>query len=174
MTYGWFFVLFFPVSCVQIFPEVRIITQDVHRAKAECWYGYDNISDRKTFFVDRYYVPFRYKGAKYMPGKSYLINDTDSTLVLYPVYFYSGLYSDKNISRHEAMAVRPHSSNQWSKGIDNHFHTPYEHFFYPGKTKRGGACGMDHRYGSRCGGRTEEDWGCDCRKKRTDEQINGK
>lgn len=107
----------------------------MRRAKAENRYGYDDMSDRKTFFIDSYCVPFRYRGKKCMPGKSYLINDTDSTLVLYPVYFYNGLYSDKNISRHEAIAVRAHSFNHWDKGIDNRFNAPCEHSYVQEKQK---------------------------------------
>lgn len=128
--YGWLIVFFLPIPCVFLFPEVRIITQDPVRAKTEL-YGryYSDMTPRKTFFVDRYYVPFYYNGTFCKPGKKYLSNETDSTLVLYPTYFYNGLFME-TISTKQIKSISAHSFRQWDESIDNKFDEPIQYWRY--------------------------------------------
>ena len=128
--YGWFIVISLPIPCVFLFPEVRIVTQDSVRAKTELsgWY-YSDMTPRKTFFVDQYYVPFYYNGTFCKPGKKYLSNETDSTLVLYPTYFYNGLFI-KNTSTKQIKSIKARSFRQWDEYIDNKFHEPNQHWGY--------------------------------------------
>lgn len=128
--YGWLIVFFLPIPCVFLFPEVRIITQDPVRAKTEL-YGcyYSDMTPRKTFFVDRYYVPFYYNGTFCKPGKKYLSNETDSTLVLYPTYFYNGLFME-TISTKQIKSISAHSFRQWDESIDNKFDEPIQYWGY--------------------------------------------
>lgn len=128
--YGWFLILLLPIPCLWLFPEVRIVTQDASRAKAELygWY-YGDMTPRKTFFVDRYYVPFYYKGNFCAPGQKYLSNETDSTLVLYPTYFYNGLFKE-TVSTKQFRTINPNSFRQWDEYIDNKFDEPRQHWEY--------------------------------------------
>lgn len=128
--YGWLIVFFLPIPCVFLFPEVRIITQDPVRAKTEL-YGryYSDMTPRKTFFVDRYYVPFYYNGTFCKPGKKYLSNETDSTLVLYPTYFYNGLFMETILTK-QIKSISAHSFRQWDESIDNEFDEPNQYRGY--------------------------------------------
>ncbi len=128
--YGWFIVFFLPIPCMFLFPEVRIVTQDSVRAKTELsgWY-YSDMTPRKAFFVDQYYVPFYYNGTFCKPGKKYLSNETDSTLVLYPTYFYNGLFT-KTTSPQQIKSIKAHSFIQWGEYIDNEFDEPNQHWGY--------------------------------------------
>ena len=126
--YGWLIVLFLPIPCIFLFPEVRIITQDSVRAKTELygWY-YSDMTPRKTFFVDRYYVPFYYNGTFCKPGKKYLSNETDSTLVLYPTYFCNGFFT-KTTSTKQIKSINAHAFRQWDEYIDNKFDEPNQYW----------------------------------------------
>lgn len=115
-----------------MFPEVRIVTQDSVRAKTELsgWYYSDmTMTPRKAFFVDRYYVPFYYNGTFCKPGKKYLSNETDSTLVLYPTYFYNELFTETT-SPQQIRSIKAHSFRQWGEYIDNEFDEPNQHWGY--------------------------------------------
>lgn len=128
--YGWIIALVLPVPCMFLFPEVRIITQDSVRAKKEFFsWPYSDLTPRKTFFIDRYYVPFFYKGNFCIPGKKYLSNETDSTLVLYPTCFYNGLFTE-NTSTKQIKSIKAYSFIQWDEYIDNKFDEPNQYWGY--------------------------------------------
>ena len=134
---GWFIVLFLPIPCTFLFPEVQIITQDYDRAKAESYHWYnESIPIRKTFFIDRYYVPFYYNGNHCKPGENYLSNETDSTLVLYLTHFYNGQFT-KRTSKTPIKTIKPNSLILWNENIDNRFDEPneYSYFYVPEKHK---------------------------------------
>lgn len=128
--YGWVVALFLPIPCMFLFPEVVIVTQDSVRAKTEL-YGrfYSDMTPRKTFVVERYHVPFYYNGNFCRPGKQYLSNETDSTLVLYPTYFYDGLFTEPT-STQQIKSIKAHSFRQWDEYIDNKFDEPSQHRGY--------------------------------------------
>ena len=123
---GWLGVFLLAIPFLWLFPEVVIVTQDAGRARAE-HYGryYGDMTPRETFFVDRYYVPFCYKGKFCVPGGKYLSNETDSVLVLYPTYFYNGLFTK---ATKEFRTINSHSFVQWYVYVDNKFDEPHEHW----------------------------------------------
>lgn len=81
-NWGWLMIYFLPCPFMFLFPEVCVVTQDVNRAKKE--WVYPELPDRKTFFVDHYYVPFYYKGNFCAIGREYLSNETDSLFNFIP------------------------------------------------------------------------------------------
>ncbi|GAB6865791.1 hypothetical protein JCM10556A_24680 [Bacteroides acidifaciens] len=122
-NWGWLMIYFLPCPFMFLFPEVCVVTQDVNRAKKE--WVYPELPDRKTFFVDHYYVPFYYKGNFCAIGREYLSNETDSLLILYPTLFFNGAFAQSVPEKQ--ITVRAHSFQIWNENIDNRFQVPMQY-----------------------------------------------
>lgn len=75
---------------VSFVPSVRTVTRD--RTSKTGSYGLSNRLEN-TFAVDRFYIPFYFRGKWVKPSKGLLINDSDTTLVIFKTTLRSGLYT---------------------------------------------------------------------------------
>lgn len=98
--FGWLIGLVVSLLLFWILPDVYVVSQNQERLKNEIvednreWKWRDTIyTVKQTFYVDKYYVPFRYHGNPCNIGSSYLINETDSTLALYSTSLFNGQFT---------------------------------------------------------------------------------
>ncbi|MCM1501320.1 MAG: hypothetical protein NC115_01475 [Bacteroidales bacterium] len=83
----------------------------------------------KEFYIESYYVPFRYKDRACKAYNTYLINESDSSLVLYATQFLNGMFtgvSDIN----EFEIIKPGVFRLFNRDINNKFHCPCESIYY--------------------------------------------
>lgn len=116
--FGWLVPILLLLFSSMIFPTVKIVTK----------------SNSNNYSIDRYYVPFYYKGEICEPTGCYLSNETDEDLILYPTYFSLGNYLRTETIK--IKTLKAHSFIHFNKNIDNKFTTPYESF-YKYKIKNG-------------------------------------
>ena len=112
--YGPFAIVPFLLLLMFILPEVKIVTYD-----KEGYYRHANLN------YECYYVPFYYKGRVCVPWKRYMCNDTDSALVLYPVYYTLGSFM-RPTDPDEMIPVKPHYFGPEKVSVYRDFITPTE------------------------------------------------
>lgn len=133
--WGWFVGLVIAGLLTWILPDVNVISQDPERIRkvkqeyASKWSFADTtFTVKETFFMDRYYVPFTYKGKSCAAFTKYLLNDTDSTLALYSTNFFNGQFTKvSEISEFEFIPSGYFQS--FDRYISNKFSTPSESSF---------------------------------------------
>lgn len=132
---GWLGGLIASLILIWILPDVYVITQNPDRKRAEIeednktWHWRDTTyTTKETFYVDRYYVPFLYRGRRCNAFNSYLINESDSTLVLYSTNLFNGMFTGvSDVSEFEI--IPPNHFQEFDRFIDNKFDSPSESSF---------------------------------------------
>lgn len=133
--WGWIAGLLVAGLLTWILPDIQIISQDsgrIRREKREYankWSFADTtFTVKETFFIDRYYVPFIYNGRSCKAFTKYLLNDTDSTLVLYSTKFFNGQFT--GVAEITEFEVIPSGYFQvFDSHIKNKFEAPIESSF---------------------------------------------
>lgn len=140
--FGWLIGLVVSLLLFWILPDVYVVTQDPERLKNEIaednrkWKWRDTIyTVKQTFYVDKYYVPFRYHGKPCNIGSSYLINETDSTLALYSTSLFNGQFT-KVSDVNEFEIIPPGQFQRFDRYIHNEFDSPEESFSYIPKDRK--------------------------------------
>lgn len=119
---GWVVALIVAVAGIAVSSEVYIVTQHGYVKPENPYFESDSV--RKSFNVQRKWVPYYYKGHWCAPFTGYISNETDSTLVLYETTLFNGAY--QYVSSDGAFTdVDAHSFMMWNEGIDNSFEKPY-------------------------------------------------
>ena len=141
--FGWLIGLVVSLLLIWILPDVYVVTQDPVRKKAEItedmrrwdWLRNTSYTVKETFYVDKYYVLFRYHGKPCNIGGSYLINESDSTIALYSTSLFNGRFttvSDVN----EFEIIPPGHIQRFDRYIHNKFDSPEESFSYIPKDRK--------------------------------------
>lgn len=130
--WGWIVGMVVALMLTWILPDVYIVAQDPERTKMEKmemarkWMWADTAYTlTETFYVDKCYVPFSYQGHTCSPFSSYLLNTTDSTLVIYSTDFFNGQFTRvSDIDEFEI--ISPGYFQPFDKYISNKFSIPSE------------------------------------------------
>lgn len=133
--WGWIVGLFIALILTWILPDIHVISQNIERIRKEKqeyaskWSFADTTyTVKETFFIDRYYVPFTYKGKSCTAFTTYLLNDTDSTLALYSTNFFNGQFT--KVSEISEFELIPSGYFQpFDRYISNRFTIPRESSF---------------------------------------------
>lgn len=133
--WGWIAGLVVGLVLTWILPDIYVISQNPERIRKEKqeyankWSFADTtFTIKETFFIDRYYVPFTYKEKSCAAFTRYLLNETDSTLVLYSTNFFNGQFS--KVSDITEFEIIPSGYFQpFDRYITNRFSTPSESSF---------------------------------------------
>lgn len=133
--WGWFVGFVIAGLLTWILPDVNVISQNPERIRKEKreyaskWSFADTtFTVKETFFMDRYYVPFTYKGKSCAAFTTYLLNDTDSTLALYSTNFFNGQFT--KVSEISEFELIPSGYFQpFDRYISNKFSTTSESRF---------------------------------------------
>lgn len=134
--WGWLPALFMSLLLFWTLPDIYVVTQDVERKKADIeednrrwkWYQDTTYTLKETFYVDKYYVPFSFHGNKCAPFNSYLINESDSILVIYSTNLFNGQFT-KVSSIAEFEIIPPGHFQKFDRHIHNQFDSPNESSF---------------------------------------------
>lgn len=140
--FGWLIGLVVSLLLFWILPDVYVVSQNQERLKNEIvednreWKWRDTIyTVKQTFYVDKYYVPFRYHGNPCNIGSSYLINETDSTLALYSTSLFNGQFTKvSEVSEFEI--IPPGQFQRFDRYIHNEFDSPEESFSFIPKDRK--------------------------------------
>lgn len=141
--FGWLLSIVVSFLLFWILPDIYVVTQDPVRTKAKItenmrrweWLTNTTYTNKQTFYVDKYYVPFRYHGHGCNIFSSYLINETDSALVLYTTYFFNGKF-DRVSNVKEFEIIPPGHFQKFDRYINNEFDSPKESFGYIQKDRK--------------------------------------
>lgn len=140
--FGWLLSIVVSLLLFWILPDVYVITQDPLRKKAEIvddnrrWKCRDTTYTLKeTFYVDKYYVPFQYNGHRCNIFGSYLINESDSMLVVYSTSLFNGQFT-KVYDVSEFEIIPPGQFQRFDRYIHNEFDSPEESFSYIPKDRK--------------------------------------
>ena len=142
--WGWIVGLAVSLLLLWILPDVYVVTQNPDRIKKEKkkyasrygWtYADTTFTVKETFFVDHYYVPFAYREKRCNAFNSYLLNETDSILVLYSTVFFNGQFTGVS-AINEFKIIQPGSFQIFDEYIHNMFDTPMESNFYIPKDRK--------------------------------------
>lgn len=127
---GWLPGLCVSLLLFFVLPDVHVVTQNFQRKKAEMeesrwsWNSKPTYTIKETFYVDKYYVPFRYHGNSCKAFGSYLFNETDSTLVVYSTALFNGMFTRvSNVDEFEE--ILPGQFLSYNH-VDNEFDSPVE------------------------------------------------
>lgn len=129
--WGWCAALVVGFMLTLVLPDVYVVTQDTERKIAEIeaqkkkwsWYSDTTYTAKGTFYADRYFVPFSYKGRRYAAFGKYLLNESGSVIALYTTHFFNGRFT--RVSDVEVI-IPPGNYCKLGTGIDNKFESPVE------------------------------------------------
>lgn len=141
--FGWLISLVVSLLLFWILPDVCVVTQDPVRKRAEIkenmkrwdWLKNTTYPIKETFYLDKYYVPFRYHGKPCNIAESYLINESDSTLALYSTSLFNGQFT-KVSDVNEFEIIPPGHFQRLDRYIHNEFDSPEETFSYIPKDRK--------------------------------------
>lgn len=88
--WGWAIGVVFFMLMLFFLPTIKVVNQDIDRAKTKMLPGDTALDIRETFFIEEYAVLFNYHGHACFPTTSYIINETDSNLRLSSTTSYNG------------------------------------------------------------------------------------
>lgn len=130
--WGWIVGMIIGAILSWVLPDISVVSQNPERKRIELaeryekWhYGDMTFTEKESFYVDKYYVPFAYNGRKCNAFGSYLLNSTDSTLAFYITGLFNGQFS-KVSNADDIEIIPPGYFRNFEGYIHNEFDMPRE------------------------------------------------